>query len=121
MNCIVDPYSGEVFNIPNFCICDPVHKKIIKKDNVIEEKSIKIELIYVFKNLSHYIQASNKSFGIDIKKIFCKLENICVNKHQIRLLSKGQEIKDQIELFHYNIDETDKIQVSCRPLEDSEL
>ena len=117
----MDPYSGEVFNIPNFCICDPVFKKILKKDNIVEEKELKIQLIYVFKNLSHFIQISNKSIGKDVKKIFCSLEKVELEKHQIRLLSKGQEIKDNIELFHYNIEEKDKIQIMCRKLEDSEL
>jgi len=118
LKCVVDPYSGEVFNIPNFCICDPVYKKILKKDNVIEEKKIKIELIYVFKNLSHFIEISNKSIGKDIKKVFCDLEKVDYDQHQIRLLCKGQEIKEDIELFHYNLEEKDKIQIMCRKLED---
>lgn len=86
-----------------------------------EEKNIKLELIYVFKNLSHFIQISNKSNGKDIKKIFCELEKIDIGKHQIRLLSKGQEIKENVELYHYNMEEKDKIQIMCRKLEDSEI
>ena len=119
LKCVVDPYTGEVYNIPNFCITDPVTKKIVKTD--IEEKKIKIQLIHVFKNLSHFIQISNKSFGKDIMKIFCDLEKVEFKGHQIRLLCKGQEIKENKELFYYNIEEKDKIQIMCRKLEDSEL
>ena len=117
LKCVVDPYTGEIYNIPNFCISDPVYKKIIKKDTVVEEKLIKIQLIHVFKNVSHSIETSNKSFGKDIMKIFCDLEKVEFEKHQIRLLCKGQEIKQDIELFHYNLEEADKIQIMCRKLE----
>jgi uncharacterized ubiquitin-like protein YukD len=117
IKCVVDPYSGEIFNIPNFCICDPIYKKIIKKDTNVQEKNIKIQLIYVYKNLSHFIQLSNKSNGKEIIKIFCELEKIKIEEHQIRLLFKGQEIKDDLELFHYNIEEEDIIQIMCRKLE----
>lgn len=114
----MDPYTGEIFNVPNFCICDPIYKKIIKQETFTEEKKIKIELLYVFKNLSHFIQISNKCYGKDIKKTFCELEKIESEKHQIRLLSKGQEIKDDIQIYNYNLQEKDKIQVMCRNLEE---
>ena len=121
MNCIVDPITGEVFNIPNFCICDPLYKKIIKKDENFEETIIKIQLIYVFKNTNHVVQISNKITGIELKKIFCKLENAEYAKHQIRLLAKGQEIKDDLQVCYLGIKDEDKIQVSCRLLDENEI
>lgn len=115
----MDPYSGEVFNIPNFCICDPIYKRhICKEDIAKEEKIINLELLYVFKNATHQIQISNKAVGLEIKNLFCKLEKIDLNEHQIRLLSKGQEIKNDSVICQFNISDGDKIQVSCVKYED---
>jgi len=122
LKCIVDPYTGVVYNIPNFCITDPIYKKQFNKELLqIEEKTIKLELMYVFKNLSHHVKVSNKLTGLDIKNLFCKLENLDINEYKIRLLSKGQEIKNESQLYLFNIDEGDKIQISCIKIEELDM
>jgi len=119
LRCLVDPYNGTVYNIPNYCITDPTYKKNYNKENLNkEEKKINLELIYVFKNISHHIKVSNKINGFDLKNYFCKLENINIDEYRIRLLTKGQEIKNDIELILLNVDEGDKIQVSCFKIEE---
>jgi len=119
LQCVVDYFSGIIYNIPNFCITDPVYKKnlnieILNK----EEKKINLELIYVFKNISHHINVSNKISGIELKNYFCKIEKINFDEHKIRLLAKGQEIKNENQLIQFNIDNEDKIQISCLRNED---
>jgi uncharacterized ubiquitin-like protein YukD len=120
IKCVVDPYSGAIFNIPNFCIGDPLFKRKIYDNLPKAEKIIKVELIFVFKNTTHHLKISNKSSGNDIKEMFCKLENLQIDQYQIRLLSKGQEIKNDSLLCMYNIEDGDKIQVSCRKLDESD-
>lgn len=119
IRCVVEPNSGNVFNIPNFCISDPIYKKnIIKEIIVLENKLIKIELLHVFKNKIHHIELSNKSTGLEVKNLFSKLEKIDITEYTIRLLAKGQEIKDNSLLYEYNIDDGDKIQISCQKIEE---
>lgn len=42
MRCIVDRESGNVYNLPNFVINDPFYKKDVKKEEIFEEKRIKV-------------------------------------------------------------------------------
>ena len=86
-----------------------------------EEKIINLELLYVFKNTNHKVKVSNKITGLELKKIFCQLENIDVNQYRIRLLAKGQELKNDSQLCLFNIVEGDKIQVSSINLDEIDL
>ena len=86
-----------------------------------EEKIINLVLIYVFGNINHEVKVSNKITGMEMKDLFCKLENIDINQYQIRLLCKGQELRNDTQLCLFNIVEGDKIQVSCVKLEEIEL
>jgi hypothetical protein len=122
LKCVVDPYTGIVYNIPNYCITDPVYKKQFNKEILQKAEIIlHLDLLYVFNNVIHPVKVSNKITGLELKALFCKLENIDINKHKIRLLAKGQELKNDVQLCLFNIVEGDKIQVSCMKIEEIEL
>jgi len=118
----VDPYTGVVYNIPNYCITDPVYKKQFDKEMLKkEDKIINLQFLYIFKNKIHDLKVNNKTTGLELKELFCKLENIEMNDYKIRLLAKGQELKNDSQLCLFNIIDGDKIQVSCVKLEDLDL
>jgi len=47
MKCIIDTNSTLVFNVPNFCINDPLFKKEFNDNIVVEEKIIHVNLILI--------------------------------------------------------------------------
>lgn len=122
LKCVVDPYTGIIYNIPNYCITDPVYKKQFNKEILLkEEQIINIQLIHVFNNTFHDLKVSNKITGLELKELFCKLENLEMKQYKIRLLAKGQELRNDTQLCLFNIDEGDKIQVSCFKIEEIEI
>ncbi len=47
MKCLVDTASGCVFNIPNFCINDPLFKKELLIDEQVLEQTLNVILIFL--------------------------------------------------------------------------
>ncbi len=47
MKCIVDSNSGAVFNIPNFCINDPLFKKEFLVAETVPEKNLSVSQINI--------------------------------------------------------------------------
>ncbi len=117
MQCVINIHHPEtLYNIPNFCICDPVHEKDYaqyeKTEDQIKEKSFKVSVCYVFDNTETKLSVTNKTTGKELKDLYAKALNISLDKFRLRLLLKGQEIKDEHALFYHNIDEKARIQVS---------
>lgn len=47
MKTIVDMQTGEVYQIPNFCICEPTFVKKLEED-IVEEQKLNVYLIFTF-------------------------------------------------------------------------
>jgi hypothetical protein len=119
MRCIMDKSTGELYNVPNFCIVDPVHERDfnIFNNKEIKEKKISVFMSELRSNTQIDLQVSNKLSGDKLKSLYAEKANIDINKFKIRLLCKGQEIKDHLCLYHFNIDNSSHIQVSLFELE----
>lgn len=63
------------------------------------------------------IECKNTDKCLSIKEIYAEKTNQPLNKYRIRLLLKGQEIKDEHTLFMHNIDDGTKIQVSVASIQ----
>jgi hypothetical protein len=60
---------------------------------------------------------SNYSTGKDLKDRYMKENGISNEKHNIRLLNRGHEIKDEHKLFTHKISADSNIQVLIKPVE----
>ena len=117
MKCIINPLNPNViYNVPNWCICDPVYVKDFEtfknSENLIKEVNVTVILCYVFDNKETAIKISNKAKGKDLKRIYSQMENKPLEKYRLRLLFKGQEIQDEHSLFYHNIENQSRIHVS---------
>lgn len=60
---------------------------------------------------------SNKLTAKELKSQYSEKANLPQTKYRIRLLYKGQEIKDEHPLYYHNMDNNSKIHVSICELE----
>lgn len=119
MRCILDKTTGEIFNVPNFCIIDPVYERDFNVYNSkeIKEKKINIFLFNLRTNSQIELNVSNKMNGKELKSAYVEKVGIDLNKFRIRMLCKGQEIKDELCLYHFNLDNNSHIHVSLSEIE----
>ena len=91
---------GGLYEIPNYCINDPYKYDIIeeKKEKPIEEK-ISFYVRKVIDNIK--ISTSNYTSVEKIKEQLTKKYNVEIDK--IRLFFYGKELKNNFELWNYNI------------------
>ena len=91
---------GGLYEIPNYCINDPYKYDIIeeKKEKPIEEK-ISFYVRKVIDNIK--ISTSNYTSVEKIKEQLTKKYNVEIDK--IRLFFSGKELKNNFELWNYNI------------------
>ena len=91
---------GGLYEIPNYCINDPYKYDIIeeKKEKPIEEK-ISFYVRKVIDNIK--ISTSNYTSVEKIKEQLTKKYNVEIGK--IRLFFYGKELKNNFELWNYNI------------------
>jgi hypothetical protein len=121
MRCVININNPDIiYNVPNFCICDPVHEKDFtefeKAEDQIKEKNFQIIICYVFNNKETKINVTNKTTGKELKELYAQNENISLDKFRLRLLYKGQEIKDEHALFYHKVEENCRMQVSIAEL-----
>jgi hypothetical protein len=104
-----------VFEVPNYCVCDPVferdYSQIKENKKDIEEKNLNIILYYLAENKDFNLKVTNKTTVKKLKQAFAKKANIDLNTHRIRLLFRGQELLDDNLLCYNNVEEMSKIQV----------
>jgi hypothetical protein len=79
----------------------------------------KVTLIDVFDNQKHYhfSNISNKLTGKDLKNKFLEKVNKSSYEYNVRLIYKGEEIKNDDILAKFNFENLNKIQVSCNKIE----
>jgi hypothetical protein len=121
MRCIVCVSNPDIiYNIPNFCIVDPIFEKDFitpkNKEDKIIDKNITIFLNYVFNNEEYSFSVSHKIKGKELKELYSETAKKPLTNYRIRLLFKGQEINDNHSLFYHNIQSKDHIQVSIAEL-----
>lgn len=108
-----------IFNIPNFCISDPLFERdydeLKNKYNKIEEKDINVILYYLAKNKNVSIETTNKTLVKDIKKKFAEKFGIDLEKFKIRLIYRGLELLDDNLLCYNGVDDMSKIHVMINP------
>ena len=114
INHIVDK-KGNHYNIPNYCINDPYFEREYKIKENIEKKILKINLYEVANNTTSILEVSNLITGLDLKKLFCKKNNISFDDFNIRMFFSGMEISNEHFLYQYNIKNDFKIQVMRVP------
>ena len=114
INHIVDK-KGNHYNIPNYCINDPYFEKEYKIKENVEKKDLKINLYEVANNTNTILEINNLITGLELKKLFCKKNNISFDDYNIRMFFSGMEISNEHFLYQYNIKNDFKIQVMRVP------
>ena len=114
INHIVDK-KGNHYNIPNYCINDPYFEREYKIKENIEKKILKINLYEVANNTTSILEVTNLITGLELKKLFCKKNNISFDDFNIRMFFSGMEISNEHFLYQYNIKNDFKIQVMRVP------
>ena len=120
INHIVDK-KGQHYIVPNYCINDPYFEKEYKiKDNIVK-KNIKVNLYEVANNTNSILEVNNLITGEELKKLFCKKNNISYDDFRIRMFFAGCEITNDHFLYQYNIKDEFKIQVMRVPKPKNEV
>ena len=120
INHIVDK-KGQHYIVPNYCINDPYFEKEYKiKDNVVKKK-LKVNLYEVANNTNTILEVNNLLTGEELKKLFCKKNNISYDDFRIRMFFAGSEITNEHFLYQYNIKDEFKIQIMRIPKPKNEV
>ena len=101
-NCINITYDslGGLYEIPNYCINEPYKYEIVEDKK--ERPSEKKITFHLRKGIHQTkIKCSNYSKIEKIKDKIAKRKNIDINK--VRLFFYGKEMKNNFELWNYNI------------------
>ena len=114
INHIVDK-KGQHYIIPNYCINDPYFEKEYIINENITKKKIKVNLYEVANNTNTILEVNNLITGEELKKLFCKKNNISYDDFRIRMFFAGIEISNEHFLYQYNIKDEFKIQVMRVP------
>ena len=114
INHIVDK-KGQHYIIPNYCINDPYFEKEYIINENITKKNIKVNLYEVANNTNTILEVNNLITGEELKKLFCKKNNISYDDFRIRMFFAGIEILNEHFLYQYNIKDEFKIQVMRVP------
>ena len=100
-NCINITYdaSGALYEIPNYCINDPYKYEIIEDEKV---KPNEEKVTFHLKG-SHKTKITCSNYEL-VKKVKQKLgKKYKVEIDRIRLFFYGREMKNDLELWHYNV------------------
>lgn len=120
INHIVDK-KGQHYIIPNYCINDPYFEKEYIINENITKKNIKVNLYEVANNTNTILEVNNLITGEELKKLFCKKNNISYDDFRIRMFFAGIEISNEHFLYQYNIKDEFKIQVMRVPRQKNDV
>ena len=92
--------NGFLYEIPNYCIQDPYKYNVPKED---KEKSKKQNIVFFIWKEGKIIEIKNNNYlsVSDLKNLLSQQFNF--DKEKIRLFFGGKELKDEKELWYYNI------------------
>ena len=114
INHIIDK-KGNHYNVPNYCINDPFFEKEYTIKENLEKKEININLYEVANNTNTILEVNNLITGLELKKLFCKKNNISFDDFNIRMFFPGMEISIEHFLYQYNIKNDFKMQIIWVP------
>ena len=109
--------KGYLYEIPNYCINDPVEYIKIEEKKPVEKKDISIKIRCL--NIEEKIKINNYKKISDLKDVIKKCDTF-INKYMldnIRFFFGGKELLDQKEIWFYNIENDSIIQMLAKPLE----
>ena len=93
--------NGEVYEIPNYCINDPVEYDL--PENHTKKPKNKEICFFGRKGVKQIeIKMNNDSYVEKVKEIISK--EFGMEKNEVRIFFSGKELKDGNELWKYNID-----------------
>ena len=109
--------KGYLYEIPNYCINDPVEYIKLEEKKPMDKKDIDIKIRCL--NIEEKIKINNYKKIQDLKDIIKKSDtfNNKFSLDNIRLFFGGKELLDQKELWFYNIENDSIIQMLAEPLE----
>lgn len=115
INVVYDGFGG-LFEIPNYCIHDPSKYDIPKEND--KQKPPEEKINFVVKNPEITVKIKNKSNYLTIEElkeyIVKKKKKDGISKEQIRLFFSGKELKDENELWFYNISNQSNVLLMIR-------
>jgi DUF2075 family protein len=109
--------KGYLYEIPNYCINDPV--EYIKIEEKLPQKEEDIEIKIRCLNIEEKIIINNYKKIKDLKNDIQKCDTF-IQKFEldnIRLFFGGKELLDEKEIWFYNIEDDSIIQMLAKPLE----
>ena len=109
--------KGYLYEIPNYCINDPVEYIKLEEKKPTENKDINIKIRCL--NIEEKITINNYNKISDLKDAIKKCETFIKNYmlDNIRLFFGGKELLDEKEIWFYNIEDDSIIQMLAKPLE----
>ena len=109
--------KGYLYEIPNYCINDPVEYIKLEEKKPTENKDINIKIRCL--NIEEKITINNYNKISDLKNAIKKCEMFIKNYmlDKIRLFFGGKELLDEKEIWFYNIEDDSIIQMLAKPLE----
>lgn len=111
LNQLIDN-NDKMYFVPNFCISDPLLKKQLNPIDKIKPENITIRVIDIrepSKPIAVKLQ-SNIS-GLELKKCYCKVKDINIEKFTVRAIFLGTEINDAHLLAEHNIKHNSVVQM----------
>lgn len=119
-NCINLTYdtTGFYYEIPNYCINDPYkYDYISRKDSVKQPREDTIDVIVRKTIQDKTFNIKNSIFVYEFKKIISKnFETFELNEQLIRLFYSGKELRDDDQLWMYNILNGSIVQMMIRTI-----
>jgi len=113
-NCINVSYDalGGLYEIPNYCIHDPLIYDIPEKH---KEKPEQKKISFKARHGAKHIKIKSTNYS-SVKKIKMSLaKKIGTTSDKIRLFFSGKEMKDDLEIWNYNVDNDVVIMVMVCP------
>jgi len=109
--------KGYLYEIPNYCINDPVEYIKLEEKKPTENKDINIKIRCL--NIEEKLIINNYNKISDLKDAIKKCETFIKNYmlDNIRLFFGGKELLDEKEIWFYNIEDDSIIQMLAKPLE----
>lgn len=104
-----------IYHVPNFCICDPYYEKDFdgyeKLYNEVDDRIIKIKILYKNNNKEYDIKIRNKCTGFDLKHLLARILDLDSRENNFRIIYKGQEILDTHCMYYHNLKDNEKLYV----------
>jgi len=114
MKTIVDIYTGEIYRIPNYCICEPTFVKKFEDSDDTAAELLNLKMFDFYGNRTTLVTIMSNKKGIDLKELYAIENGLIFDKITIRLIYRGFEITDDLILNKVKFDEFSNISVSIR-------